>query len=45
MASLTLDALPVFNLILSLRLAQTYKQINALESSFILKSFVELPNF
>ena len=45
MSSLYEGSIPMFNLFLSLRLAQTYKAISAGEHHFILKQLVELKDF
>lgn len=45
MSSLCEASIPMFNLFLSLRLAQIYRAITAGEHNFILKQLVELKEF
>jgi len=45
MSSLSESSISIYNLFLSLRLAQTYKAISASEHHFILKQLVELKDF
>jgi hypothetical protein len=45
MSSLFESSLSIYNFILSLRLAQTYKAISPGEHQFILKQLVELKDF
>lgn len=43
--SIDSNHVPLYNFFLSLRLAHTYKAINALEHQFILKQLVDLKNY
>lgn len=45
MGSLKTEALPIFNLLLSFRLAETYKSINRKENEFFLKHLTKLSGF
>ena len=42
MSAMSIQSLPLFNFVLSLRLAQTYKSITPAENAFILKQFMDL---